>query len=133
MITYTEEKNFTKKEVTALFSSVGWTEDAQLPGLFDCLMNSQTVITAWDGDHLVGLGRAVDDGCVAAFLHYILVDPAYQGQHIGNEIVGRICKKYESYQYVQVVPSDGTKAPFYEKCGFQIMDGAVPLSVPKTW
>ena len=31
----------------------------------DCtraLMNSQTVITAWDGDRLIGLVRALDDG-----------------------------------------------------------------------
>lgn len=133
MIIYSEEKNFAEDEIIALFSSVGWDCDARLPDLYDCLMNSPTVITARDGSRLVGLGRAVDDGCVAAFLHFILVDPEYQGRHIGEEIVHRICKKYESFPYVQVVPSDGSKAPFYEKCGFAVMDGAVPLSVPKTW
>lgn len=132
MITYTEEKKFTKEEIVTLFSSVGWS-DAQQPHLLDCLMNSPTVITAWDGDRLIGLGRAVDDGCMAAFLHYVLVLPEYHGQHIGENIVRRICQKYEFYHYVQVVPVDGRNAPFYEKCGFKIMDGAVPLSVPKTW
>jgi len=41
--------------------------------------NSTRVISAWDGDKLVGLVRALDDGETVAFLHYLLVDPAYQG------------------------------------------------------
>lgn len=40
-------------------------------------------------------GRGLDDGETVAFLHYLLVDPAYQGQHIGQELMERILEKYK--------------------------------------
>ena len=53
----TEEKRFTVEQVEALFKSVGW-ESAQWPErLFKALQHSDTVISAWDGGHLVGLYR----------------------------------------------------------------------------
>ena len=57
--------------------------------------NSTRVISAWDGDKLVGLVRALDDGETVAFLHYLLVDPAYQGQYIGDELMKRIMSFYQ--------------------------------------
>ena len=39
--------------------------------------------------------RGLDDGETVAFLHYLLVDPAYQGQHIGQELMERILEKYK--------------------------------------
>ena len=54
-IEYTEEKRFTVEQVEAVFKSVGW-ESAQWPErLFKALQHSDTVISAWDGGHLVGL------------------------------------------------------------------------------
>ena len=50
------------------------------------MQNSSHVISAWDGDKLVGLVRALDDGETIAFLHYLLVDPAYHGLHIGHTL-----------------------------------------------
>ena len=56
------------------------------------MRNSAYVISAWDGDNLIGLIRALSDGETVAFLHYLLVDPAYQGRHIGDELMRRILK-----------------------------------------
>lgn len=82
-IEYTEEKRFTVEQVEALFKSVGW-ESAQWPErLFKALQHSDTVISAWDGGHLVGLVRVLDDTEMVAYMHWVLVDPAYHGQHIG--------------------------------------------------
>ena len=43
-------------------------------------MNSSTVVTAWDGDRLAGLVRVLDDSEMVAYMHYVLVHPAYQGR-----------------------------------------------------
>lgn len=86
-IEYTEEKRFTVEQVEALFKSVGW-ESAQWPErLFKALQHSDTVISAWDGGHLVGLVRVLDDTEMVAYMHWVLVDPAYHGQHIGSHLV----------------------------------------------
>ena len=47
-------------------------------------VNSQTVLTAWDGERLVGLARVLDDSELVAFVHYVLVHPEYQGRKYGR-------------------------------------------------
>ena len=84
--------------------------------------NSTQVISAWDGDKLVGLVRALDDGETVAFLHYLLVNPAYQGCHIGDELMKQIMSSYENLLYVKVIPSDPKTIPFYERYGFRQYD-----------
>ncbi|HIV90727.1 MAG TPA: GNAT family N-acetyltransferase [Candidatus Eisenbergiella stercoravium] len=59
------------------------------------------------------------DGETVAFLHYLLVDPAYQGQHIGDELMRRIMGYFKNLLYVKIMPSDPKTIPFYERYGFQ--------------
>ena len=89
-IEFTEEKRFNKKQVEDLFLSVGWVSGKYPQKLYRALMNSETVISAWCGDELVGLIRAIDDGAMVAFLHYALVKPEYQGRGIAGEFLRRI-------------------------------------------
>lgn len=75
MIQYTEEKIFTKDQIEHLFLSVHWISGEYPERLYKALLHSSTVITAWDGDRLVGLLRALDDSEMLAYIHYVLVDP----------------------------------------------------------
>ena len=84
--------------------------------------NSTHVVSAWDGERLVGLVRALDDGETVAFLHYLLVDPEYQGLHIGDELMKRILSFFDGYLYVKIMPSDSETRSFYEKYGFRTYD-----------
>ena len=85
MIVFTEEKKFSREDVQELFLSVGWIS-GQYPGrLYKALMNSSTVVTAWDGDRLAGLVRVLDDSEMVAYMHYVLVHPAYQGRGIAGK------------------------------------------------
>lgn len=74
-ITYTEEKKFTQEELQQLFLSVGWMSGRYPSRLYKALMNSSTVLTAWDKDKLVGLVRVLDDSEMVAYMHYVLVNP----------------------------------------------------------
>lgn len=51
-IIYTEEKKFTQEQVQKLFLSVGWVSGQYPKRLHKALMNSSTVITAWDANRL---------------------------------------------------------------------------------
>ena len=84
--------------------------------------HSSQVISAWNGDKLIGLVRGLDDGETVAFLHYLLVDPAYQGQHIGDGLMERIMACYKELLYGKVIPSDPKTIPFYERYGFRQYD-----------
>ena len=101
-IEYKQTKDFTADELQKLFLSVHWESGNYPEKLVRAMHNSTRVISAWDGDKLVGLVRALDDGETVAFLHYLLVDPAYQGQYIGDELMKRIMSFYQNLLYVKV-------------------------------
>ncbi|MGN0422528.1 MAG: GNAT family N-acetyltransferase [Lachnospiraceae bacterium] len=126
-ITYTEEKKFTQDEVQRLFLSVGWVSGQYPVRLYKALMHSSTVITAWDGNRLVGLVRLIDDSELVAYMHYVLVDPAYHGRGIAGTMIGMVKEKYRNYLYIEIMPEESKNASFYEKYGFQVMSDGVAM------
>lgn len=129
MITYTEEKKFDNKSVVDLFLSVGWVSAQYPTRLYKALMHSSTVITAWDGDRLVGLVRVLDDSELVAYMHYVLVHPDYHGQGIAGTMVEMVKEKYKDYLYIELMPEERKNAAFYEKHGFQIMEDGVAMQL----
>ena len=47
-------------------------------------------MTAWDGEALVGVARALTDFCWCCYLSDLAVDKAYQHQGIGRELIARV-------------------------------------------
>lgn len=129
MIKYTEEKTFTQDQVQELFKSVGWILAEYPQRLHKALMNSRTVLTAWDGERLVGLARVLDDSELVAFVHYVLVHPEYQGQKIAGNMVEYIRDKYKNYLYIEGMPEDSKNVAFYERHGFHVMEGGTPIQI----
>lgn len=122
LITYRTTKEFTPESLQRLFQSVRWESGNYPDKLARAMANSTAVVSAWDGDRLVGLVRALSDGETVAFLHYLLVDPAYQGQHIGDELMRRILAPMADLLYVKIMPSDPATIPFYARYGFRQYD-----------
>lgn len=92
-------------------------------------MHSDTVITAWDKDRLVGLIRALDDSEMVAFLHYALVHPYYQGLGIAGTMLEMIKAHYKDYLYIEFMPEERRNAAFYQKYGFHIMEDGVAMQL----
>ena len=97
--------------------------------LYKALMHSSTVITAWNSNKLVGLIRVIDDSELAQYMHYVLVDPEYQGMGIANEMLNRVKEKYKNYLYIEVMPEDKSNVPFYKKHGFSLMENGVAMQI----
>ena len=121
-ITYRTTNEFTPESLQRLFQSVRWESGNYPDKLARAMANSTAVVSAWDDDRLVGLVRALSDGETVAFLHYLLVDPAYQGQHIGDELMRRILAPMADLLYVKIMPSDPATIPFYARYGFRQYD-----------
>ena len=128
-IEFTEEKRFSQEDVESLYLSVGWISGQYPTRLYKALQNSSTVLTAWDGSKLVGLLRALDDGGMLAYIHYVLVRPDYQGHGIAGTLVKKIKEKYRDYMYIEVMPEESRNAAFYEKFGFKRMQDAAALQI----
>lgn len=126
-ITYTEEKIFTQQQVQKLFLSVGWISGNYPERLYKALMHSSTVITAWNGEHLVGLVRVLDDSEMVAYMHYVLVNPDYQAHGIASTMVEMVKEKYKDYLYIEIMPEESKNATFYQRFGFQVMKDGVAM------
>jgi len=130
-ITYKRIKKFTKEEIERLFLSVNWESGKYPERIVEALQKSSKVISAWDEDRLIGLVRSLDDGNLCAFIHYLLVDPAYQGYHIGYALMEQLMAEYEDYLYIKIMPSDVGTIPFYKKFGFEIYDNYSAMEVKR--
>lgn len=129
MIVYKTEKLFTEKQLKELFLSVNWLSADYSQRLVKAMENSDTVISAWDEDRLVGLANAMDDGELTAYICYLLVNPQYQKTGIGTEIVNRLKEIYKGYLYLILMAEKKDLTYFYEKMGFHVMDEAVPMEI----
>lgn len=133
-ITYTEERNFTSQQAADLFLSVRWVVGKYPDRLHKALMNSSRVISAWDGDRLVGLIRVMDDSELVCFINYVLVHPDYHCRGIAGRLLEMVKEAYKSYLYVNVMIGDSKNALFYEKHGFKVKENSLPMqyrNVPK--
>ena len=117
-IEYKDTKDFTAEELKRLFLSVKWSSGAYPERLVVALRNSDTVFSAWDGDRLIGLINVLDDSIMTAYIHYLLVDPEYQGQGIGKELTRMTLEKYKEYLRILLISYEDGVA-FYESLGFK--------------
>ncbi len=122
-ITYTDSKDFSEQDLQELFLSVDWLSANYPARLKKALMNCETVYTAWDGHKLAGLINAIDDGELTAYVHYLCVNPAYQGKGIGRELLRRIKEKYKSYLYIILLAENEPLVDYYLQNGFELMKG----------
>lgn len=53
------------------------------------LANANLVVTAWDGERLVGIARSLSDFAYATYLSDLAVDLEYQRRGIGKELMRR--------------------------------------------
>lgn len=104
-----------------LFQTTGWNAEYQLTAdeLYRALQASWYLVCAYHGDHLIGFGRMTSDGVLHAMIYEMIVDPAYQGQGIGTEILKRLVDHCRLHRIrdIQLFCARG-KRLFYEKNGF---------------
>ncbi len=129
MIEYTTERKFTQEQVESLFLSVGWVSGRYPSQLYQALLHSSYVLSAWDGERLVGLVRGIDDGGMTAFLHYLLVSPDYRRQGIASQLVEKAKEHYKDYFYLNIMPEESKNAAFYEHHGFRTMPDGVAMQI----
>ena len=79
-IEYKNIHDFSEQDLKDLFLSVEWSSGHFPDKLVVAMKNFKTVISAWDGDKLVGMICAMDDGIMNAYVHYLLVRPRISGQ-----------------------------------------------------
>lgn len=106
-----------RADVLNLYQANKWSSAKKPNALMNALRNSHSLITAWQGEQLVGLGNALSDGYLVVYYPHLLVHPEFHGLGIGRMIVEAFQKKYASF-HQQILVADGGSIEFYKKCGF---------------
>ena len=132
MIKYLEKHDYTEIELKDLFKSVDWSSGDFPDKLVISMKNFKTVFSAYDNNKLVGMICVMDDGIMNAYIHYLLVNPEYQGMHIGKTLVEMVKEKYKDYLRIAVIGYHKA-VKFYESCGFKKSDESFPLFITSLW
>lgn len=77
--------------------------------------NSHTTVFVYEGDRLIGFGRALSDGAYQAAVYDLAVVPEYQKQGIGRSIMEAIRKRLP--QCTIILYAAPGKENFYRKLG----------------
>lgn len=112
-----ETKDIKQSDVIAIYKANKWSSAEKPDVLYKALLNSHTLLTAWDNDKLVGIGNAISDGYLVVYYPHLIIHPEYQGKGIGKLILNRFQEKYGGF-HQQILVADGGAIDFYEKCGF---------------
>jgi len=123
-----ETDKITKEALVQLFSAVEWDSANYPENLYKAIIGSHSVVTAWDGDRLVGLANALADGALTAYFHYVLTDPTYQGHGIGKVMMEMMLDNYKDY-YTKVLVSYPLAVQFYKRLGFEGEDESAPMYI----
>ena len=125
---YREGHDVDLEQLAALFASAGWHERAaDRARLRQQLVGAMFVVSAWEGDTLVGFARAISDGATNAYISTVAVLPEYQGRGIGRELVRRLTSGREGIVFI--LHARPKVIAFYLKCGFQHADNM--LRIPR--
>ena len=118
------------KEIIELYKANDWSSSKKPIELYNALLNSHSLITAWDENKLIGLGNAISDGHLVVYYPHLLVLPNYQGKGIGKMIVDKMQEKYKNF-HMQMLTADGKAINFYKKVGFKRAGETQPMWIYK--
>ena len=125
-IKISEIKNIEREKIIALYKVNGWSSAEKPNELYKALINSHSLVSAWNGNELIGLGNAISDGYLVVYYPHLLVHPDYQGNGIGKMIMTKLQEKYTNF-HMQILVADGKAIRFYEKMGFKKAGNTEPM------
>jgi ribosomal protein S18 acetylase RimI-like enzyme len=88
--------------------------------------NSRYKCFVYDGETIVGAGRALADGVDCSYLCDIVVHPERQGSGIGRQIIERLRDLSAGHRKIILYAATG-KEGFYRKLGFRRMRTAMAI------
>ena len=121
MITIETKRIPCRDDLLKLYADAGWTAYTDhLDRLERGVAHSLAVYTAWEGETLVGLLRAVGDGETILYLQDLLVRSSHRRRGIGRELLERMTADYSQVRQKVLLTdaADRRALDFYRACGW---------------
>ncbi|HRN77053.1 GNAT family N-acetyltransferase [Ottowia sp.] len=104
-------------EVLELYRANRWSAADKPRQLLAALRGSHALVTARDGERLIGLGNALSDGHLVVYFPHMLVHPDFQRRGIGRRLMQALLDRYAGFHQLMLT-ADGEACRFYERMGF---------------
>lgn len=122
MIHYTNQRSLTAAQFADVLNRSGiHRPTADLPRLQTMLDEADILWTAWDGERLVGVARALTDYAYACYLSDLAVDVACQRQGIGKALVAHLRAQIGA-DVALILLAAANAMDYYPKIGFEALD-----------
>jgi ribosomal protein S18 acetylase RimI-like enzyme len=95
-------------------------------GLKTAFTNSMFRCFVYEGEKLVGVGRALADGVDCSYICDVALLPSHQGLGLGKQIVAKLVELSRGHKKIILYSVPG-KEPFYKKLGFRRMRTAMAI------
>ena len=96
-----------------------WANGRDYRSLRTMLFNSTEIISIWEGDCLIGFGRATSDKIYRAVLWDIVVKSEFKGVGLGKLIVENLINQKSIKNVEKIYLMTTKKRSFYTKLGFK--------------
>ena len=96
-----------------------WAKSRTINDLKKCLANSDVIVSLWDGNEIVGFGRALTDGIYRGVLWDIVIDQNHHGKGFGTLIIKNLLtsKKIKNTKKLYLMTTN--KKWFYSQFDFK--------------
>ena len=128
------KKDLPVDQLHRIFKLVGWSDGSETPEMIENynvpFINFTLVISTWENNKLIGFVRVLSDKMFRSIIYDLAVDPEYQNNGIGSELVKKCIEHFPNSEWL--VGTTDYIAGFYEKIGFEILgkNGSVFLGIP---
>jgi GNAT superfamily N-acetyltransferase len=129
-INISERRDIKLEDIIDLYRANKWSSANKPTVLYNALINSNSLFSAWENNKLVGIGNAISDRYLVVYYPHLLVHPDYQGKGIGQTIVEKMQNKYGHF-HIQMLTADGKAIDFYKKVGFARAGKTEPMWIYK--
>jgi ribosomal protein S18 acetylase RimI-like enzyme len=123
MITYKTSKKLSPERLYKLYEVVGWTNSVQNKKKHGELIaavyaNSSGVVSAWEGEKMIGVIRFVTDKTAHGILFGLVVDPKHQGKGIATTLIQKCMDKYPVIEW-SVEAENAEVVTLFKKLGYK--------------
>ena len=96
-----------------------WAKDRRPSDMAKAIANSNPIVTAWDGEQLIGFARATSDGVFRATIWDVVIHPDYQGVGLGRRLVETLIAHPHMNKVERTYLMTTHQQRFYERIGFE--------------
>ena len=117
-----------------LYKDAGWWQEsynANRSFIDKIVKNSFLFVAAFDeNNHIIGMGRAISDGCSDAYIQDVVILKAFRKKGIGKAIINLLIEELKSHNidWIGLIGEPKT-TKFYEQLGFKTLKNHIPMSL----